>query len=146
MRRCKLNLNDLDEIHVVTTVDHLIWKSMFCWFWKGAGERYGNYKGEGAHRYVYEEVFGPIPEGLVLDHYVCDNPKCVNPLHLKPVTQRENVLRSDTAIAAINARKTECKNGHTFTASNTYMYRGRRICKKCAAQRNRDARSKQRRS
>src|SRR5665647_2266757 len=45
-----------------------------------------------AHRWSYEHHFGPVPDGLHLDH-LCRNTICVNPEHLEPVTQRENVLR-----------------------------------------------------
>lgn len=44
------------------------------------------------HRFAYEQVKGPIPEGLFIDH-LCRNRGCVNPNHLEPVTNRENVMR-----------------------------------------------------
>lgn len=44
------------------------------------------------HRVVYEELKGPIPEGLVLDH-LCRYKRCCNPEHLEPVQQIENVHR-----------------------------------------------------
>jgi hypothetical protein len=46
-----------------------------------------------AHRYAYELLVGPIPEGLDLDH-LCRNRRCVRPSHLEPVTRSENVRRS----------------------------------------------------
>lgn len=45
-----------------------------------------------AHQVFYELHVGPIPRGLELDH-LCQNPSCVNPAHLEPVTHAENVRR-----------------------------------------------------
>lgn len=47
-----------------------------------------------AHRFSYEVVKGKIPDGLVIDH-LCRNSKCVNPDHLEPVTQKENIIRGN---------------------------------------------------
>lgn len=68
-----------------------------CWNWTAAKEK-GNYprfwrgKNMLAHRWIYEELIGPIPAGLELDH-VCVNPSCVAPNHLEPVTTAENQRR-----------------------------------------------------
>jgi hypothetical protein len=84
------------------------------------------------HRVVYELLIGPISPGLVPDH-TCWNPWCANPLHLEPVTNRENTLRGISPNAA-NARKTHCKNGHEFTEENAFRRTdrpGRRECRIC---------------
>lgn len=53
-----------------------------------------------AHRFAYEIVIGPIPEGLHLDHVWdrgCTLRECVNPAHLEPVTLAENNRRMHAA-------------------------------------------------
>lgn len=57
-----------------------------------------------AHRVVYVHYFGPIPDGLTIDH-LCERPACVNPKHLVAVTHRQNVLRSRKNPYAVNARR-----------------------------------------
>lgn len=41
------------------------------------------------HRYVYEKNYGPIPNGLDVDH-ICGNRSCCNPQHLRAVTPKQN--------------------------------------------------------
>lgn len=42
------------------------------------------------HRFVYEQMFGEIPEGHVIRHK-CDVRACINPEHLESGTQKQNV-------------------------------------------------------
>lgn len=42
------------------------------------------------HRYVWEQVNGPIPKGMCILHS-CDNPSCVRIDHLRIGTHRENM-------------------------------------------------------
>lgn len=112
-----------------------------CWIWAGQtdGQGYGSvsiYVGNGrsttqrAHRLMYENLVGPIPKGLVIDH-LCRNHTCVNPKHLEPVTSGENVLRGISS-PAMNARKTHCLRGHPFDKKNTRITPvGGRKCRKC---------------
>lgn len=92
-----------------------------CWEWTAGVDHagYGKINDKGrcfrAHRVGYELLVGPIPAGLVLDH-LCRNPPCVNPQHLEPVTDGENVRRGVGPTAA-NARKERCVRGHEFTGT-----------------------------
>ncbi len=111
-----------------------------CWEWtasvkpNGYGQfsvvRDGKWLKSYAHRYSYELIVGPIPEGLQLDH-LCRNKACVNPNHLEPVTNRENQIRGN-GVGGLNFRKTHCKHGHEFTPENTYIRpAGTRECRAC---------------
>lgn len=125
-----------------------------CWIWigqkhRGNGKFYYQGKKRLAHRVAYEHWVGDIPDGMVLDHFFCDNPSCVNPSHVRPATQRENLLRGNTQAAKF-AAQTHCKHGHKFTPKNTYYTKkaywskgggvataGARKCRKCGAERAR---------
>ena len=48
------------------------------------------------HRYAWEKVNGPIPDGMVLDH-LCHNRACANVEHLRMVTQSANMQNIQTA-------------------------------------------------
>lgn len=89
-----------------------------------------------AHRWSYEYHVGPIPDGLFIDH-LCRNPACVNPDHLEPVTNRENLLRGETTTAA-HAAKTHCPAGHEYAGRNLYVHptRGYRVCRECGRQKS----------
>lgn len=112
-----------------------------CLIWIGAHTPpgYGRIQAGGrqeyTHRAAYMAVRGPIPAGLSIDH-LCRTPACANVDHLEAVTPRENTLRSPTALAAVNARKTHCNEGHEFTDENTYVRPcGYRMCRTCKAAR-----------
>lgn len=110
-----------------------------CWAWLGAktdrGYGHLNIEGRnaGPHRFAYEFCIGPIPEGLVLDH-LCRNRSCVEPFHIEPVTQQQNILRG-TGRSACAARATHCAKGHPYDEVNTYWRRsGGRACRICRRQ------------
>jgi len=69
-----------------------------CWEWTGSRtpRGYGHFglknKTYRAHRVSYERFITKIPDGLTIDHLCC-KPSCVNPVHLEPVTNYENVMR-----------------------------------------------------
>lgn len=112
-----------------------------CWTWLGGlrGKGYGGFQvsygtSVAAHRFIYEQLEGPIPTGLQLDH-LCRNRTCVNPDHLEPVTLQENISRGLTGkVNHRNSVKTHCPNGHEYTEESTYHPPGHptwRCCKLC---------------
>lgn len=110
-----------------------------CWLWAGGTNAYGYGVVDKvidrvrcrmqAHRVMYENVVGPIPKGLVIDH-LCRVRACVNPDHMEVVTVRENVLRG-VGLSAQYAKASHCVNGHEFTPENTRIYDGGRYCRAC---------------
>ena len=119
-------------------------KSGDCWLWTAStfpsggygqfnvgSKKLGTRRPARAHRYAYEALIGPIPDGLQLDH-LCREPLCVNPAHLEPVTQKVNILRG-VGWAAVNARKSHCDEGHPLSGSNLARTSGGgRRCRLCA--------------
>ena len=70
-----------------------------CWQWQAASTTRGyriytrgkpGKRRVYAHRYVYELLVGPIPDGMFCMHK-CDNPSCVNPNHLTVGTCSDNL-------------------------------------------------------
>ena len=88
-----------------------------------------------AHRYSYESVNGPIPEGLHIDH-LCRNRACVKPSHLEAVDPVENNRRG-WGWRLQNGMHDSCINGHKYTPENTYVEpNGRNVrCRACARER-----------
>lgn len=117
-------------------------KSRKCWIWlghvnpKGYG-KFSRYKGSPvmAHRWSYEYFVGEIPKGLVLDH-LCGVKNCVNPEHLEPVTNKENLIRGEVGKknAEHHKNKTHCRNGHRYS-EGTYVLQERKtrgvVVRKC---------------
>jgi len=125
-----------------------------CWEWQG----YIMPKGYAqacfhsvhalAHVAMYEELVGPVPEGLILDHTchdwrvceggkACPHRRCANPDHLEPVTYLENNRRSNSN-SAKQGRQTHCKHDHPLSGENLRIGPdGKRICRQCASNRKR---------
>lgn len=102
-----------------------------CWIWTAATDRdgYGVFsvvRGllRKAHIWAWEQINGPTPDGLELDH-LCRVKGCVRPSHLEAVTHGENISRARKA-------RTHCRRGHDFSTARIRKRDGARICRECA--------------
>lgn len=113
-----------------------------CWLLTGKlrPDGYGVISRDGkqqlSHIVAYELTHGPIPDGLVIDH-LCRNRSCVNPTHLEPVTQQENISRGKAGETRkrLAEEQTHCKRGHPFSGDNLIIDKNQRICRACKLKR-----------
>lgn len=113
-----------------------------CWVWRLDTNQAGyamfqfDHRQMRAHRWSYQHVVGPIPDGLVLDH-LCRVRHCVRPSHLEAVTGAVNNSRSLIGNRNWSQQRTECDRGHPFTPENSYWFfnakigRATRVCRQC---------------
>lgn len=123
----------------MTALDERFWSKVQidaggCWRWTASHTENGYaqyYAGRGqskiAHRFAYEALVGPVPDGHDLDH-LCRVRDCVNPKHLEPVLRAENLRRIPL--------KSHCKWGHELTPENVRMEGTARKCIACQKVRN----------
>jgi hypothetical protein len=110
-------------------------KESGCWIWTGAKSPlgYGNFwkdqKYKKAHRAGWEFYFGDIEDGLFLCH-ICDNPSCVNPLHMFLGTQQDNIDDMHSKGRHIN-HNTEKKVCPKCGGEYSYCSKGKRFCRPC---------------
>lgn len=129
-------------------LSHVEYAESGCWLWTGARNRtgYGWLQDPDTgihvpvHRWAYRYYVGPIPHGLSIDHrchtfdLACSggnhdpHRRCFNPDDLEAVTHAENQRRRALHV-------THCPQGHPYDERNTRLYRGARICRQCARDR-----------
>lgn len=108
---------------------------------------YGNLIVDGknyrAHRGAWIRAYGAIPKNMVVDHMchneavqrdeceggiTCVHRACINPEHLRLVTQRENVMAGKHSID----NRSHCNQGHPFIKENIMTRKnGHRECAEC---------------
>jgi hypothetical protein len=109
-----------------TATGCLLWQGYVTW--NGYGQ--ANIGGQTlyVHRAAWVAANERDPGPLQIDH-LCRMRACFNPEHLEAVTAALNVQRThgDT-----------CRRGHPRDEANTYMNKGNRYCRPCAAIRSRN--------
>lgn len=112
-----------------------------CWIWTGPllPNGYGRasrpmFGTRLAHRVLYIERMGPVPEGLELDH-TCRTKACVNPAHLEPVTGAENTRRGWAA--RLGGRCVRGDHDLTIPGAAMIWADGRKRCAECCRIRRR---------
>lgn len=144
-RRCRECLLVQPVIDPTAPLDKRLWSRVkrgdpdACWLWLGS-RRHNGYgriihkkKHLLVHRVAYELTFGPIPEGLQIDHVKargCTNRHCVNPAHLEAVPNRINVLRGDSPPARQH-RSDTCARGHDKAVFGSLDRLGKQRCNAC---------------
>lgn len=109
-----------------------------CWLWLGSLDKDGygrffTFQTDRAHRYSYATAVAPIPDNMVIDH-LCRVRCCVNPSHMRVVTNVENVMCGEGRMAKLS-RQTHCKRGHSL--ENAYVSsKGYRACRVCEGAKN----------
>lgn len=78
-----------------------------------------------AHRASWERVNGPVPVGQTLDHR-CKTKPCVNPGHLRVLTNHENARRTSGRDWPLG----QCVNGHPNSELHAQPA-GKLVCRPC---------------
>ena len=86
------------------------------------------------HRAIFQEITGvELPTGINACH-TCDVRCCVNPSHIWPGTQLENLrdaISKGVELGTGRKYKTHCPKGHPYVEENTYLYKGYKSCRIC---------------
>lgn len=113
-----------------------------CWIWVGyvRPDGYGHMTIRRAgiqrsilvHRIAYQVLKKRLSIHRVLDHQ-CRNKRCVNPGHLRAVTDRTNLLSDPATMTYQNKHKRYCLRGHPLFGKNLYVYpqSHHRCCRQC---------------
>lgn len=125
------------------------------WCWTGGvargrpsfyvGQRDGKNHYVPARRLAWEAERGPLPGDYVV-FAECDEPRCVNPEHLRAVARDDfDWLGTHAGPHQVNAAKRLCNSGHPLEGKNLRIEpNGARRCRACLSARKREWRARKR--
>lgn len=97
-----------------------------CWTWLGpigtTGHAKKTFAGKDmpAHRWIWEQLFGPIPDGLVV-YSTCESKSCINPHHLACGTIADAVRSSvTTKLLPADVLEIKAATEHTSTTAEYF--------------------------
>ena len=110
-----------------------------CLEWTGSTVRgYGRLWVDGRTELTHRVAWSlandqPVPDGKKIRHYVCDNPPCCEPTHLRPGTLTQNSADMVAKGRQRCQKITHCPQGHEYDETNTYTEpsTGARRCRVC---------------
>jgi HNH endonuclease len=91
----------LDDLTRLVRTKVVVCPECGCWRWTGSRDtsHYAKFKLRGKtlilHRYAYESLVGPIPDGMTIDHLNCTLRCCINPAHMQVISSLDNTLRAN---------------------------------------------------
>lgn len=95
-----------------------------CWIWRGGltekdyARASRNGKNVRMHRYLWEQINGPMPPGFV-SYHLCRVRPCINPDHVEPVTSAENTRRR---LTGFNPNSHRNRNRHFLPPNATLTF------------------------
>lgn len=116
-----------------------------CHIWKfqansrGYGKMSVGNKSVAAHVWFYERRYGPVPSRIHL-HHTCENPKCVNPDHLVPLSSKAH--RQVHAELMRQRRWAKEHSACTECGLTERKHVGHGLCKRCDGRRRRANRTR----
>ena len=133
-----MNIN-INKIYAQKLKEKTEWKLNGCLEWNGhqlVNQGYGVLdKNILAHRWVYEQTQGKIPEGMIVRHK-CDNPPCCNPKHLLLGTHVENMQDKAQRNRNINIGNTKLNREKVLDIKQKYQLYGNIIIKELSSHYN----------
>lgn len=106
---------------------------------RGYGVFYFDGKNHLAHRVSWVLTHGRWPAAHLKVDHICEVKACVNPHHLRELTNGANIMRTPRSPMNVLRAATECRNGHPYDDTTRLDGNGWRVCSRCPSRRGRSS-------